>query len=230
MSIMKIMVCMFQEISKKSLKFYSDVGFNIVIPGSEVPKWFTHQSVGDTVSARVTHQNENKWIGIAVCGVPKSCPCFETYLFCEILLNGHYVSFVCVGHCNRYVKFKSDHLWMSYMPSQTFSENEREMLGQIDENGFIQMKFEFDSKFEFVPEINKCGFRVVYEQDMEDIREMLLAQSSNSTCITSYEGLDVHHNSTEGINLKRSRDEYEGAGASGEGSSNDVTHSKRTER
>ena len=54
MSIMKIMVCMFQEISKKSLKFYSDVGFNIVIPGSEVPKWFTHQSVGDTVSAQVT--------------------------------------------------------------------------------------------------------------------------------------------------------------------------------
>ena len=65
---------------------------------------------------------------------------------------------------------------------------------------------------------------------MEDIREMLSAQSSNNTCITPYEGLDVHHNSTEGIKLKLSRDEYEGAGSSGEGSSNDVPHSKRIER
>ena len=39
---------------------------------------------------------------------------------------------------------------------------------------------------------------------MEDIREMISAQSSNSTCIAPYEGLDVHHNSTKGINLKLS--------------------------
>ena len=77
---------------------------------------------------------------------------------------------------------------------------------------------------------HQVGFRVVYEQDMEDIREMLLAQSSNDTCITPYEGLDVYHNSTEGIKLKRSYDEYEGTRASGEGSSNDVPHSKRIER
>uniref|UniRef100_A0A7N2N8J8 Disease resistance R13L4/SHOC-2-like LRR domain-containing protein n=1 Tax=Quercus lobata TaxID=97700 RepID=A0A7N2N8J8_QUELO len=71
---------------------------------------------------------------------------------------------------------------------------------------------------------------LVYEQDMEDIREMLSTQSSNNTCITPYEGLDVHHNSIEGIKLKRSHDEYEGAGASGQGSTNDVPHSKRIER
>ena len=60
---------------------------------------------------------------------------------------------------------------------------------------------------------------------MEDIKEMLSAQSSNSTCITPYEGLDVYHNSTEGIKLKRSRDEYEGVGASGEGNSKSLTMS-----
>ena len=67
--------------------------------------------------------------------------------------------------------------------------------------------------------IKKCGFHVLHKQDMEDIREMISAQSSNNTCITPYEGLDVHHNSTEGIKLKLSHSEYEGAGASGEGSS-----------
>ena len=85
------------------------------------------------------------------------------------------------------------------------------------------VRFQWDFKYSL--EINNCGFRVVYKQDMEDIREMLSAQSSNSTCITPYEGLDVYHNSTEGIKLKRSRDEYEGVGASGEGNSKSLTMS-----
>ena len=48
------MVCMFQEICKKFIGRYNKGGFNIVVPGCEIPKWFTHQSVGDTVSAQVT--------------------------------------------------------------------------------------------------------------------------------------------------------------------------------
>ena len=93
---------------------------------------------------------------------------------------------------------------MYYLPSQVLSENQRAVLGQIDENGFIQMGVRFQWDFKYSLEINNCGFRVEYKQDMEDIREMLSAQSSNSTCIciTPYEGLDVHRNSTEGIKLK----------------------------
>ena len=109
-----------------------------------------------------------------------------------------------------------------------FNENERAVLGQMDENGFIKMELRFQWVPEHDVEIKKCGFRLVYEQDIEDIREMISAQSSNSTCVTLYE--DVHHNSTEGIKLKRSRYEYEGPGASGEGSSNDAPHSKRIEK
>ena len=74
MSIMNITVCMFQEICKKSVGFYNNGAFTIVIPRSEILKWFTHQSVGDTVGAQVTHQNKNKWIGIVVCGVPRPGP------------------------------------------------------------------------------------------------------------------------------------------------------------
>ena len=79
-----------------------------MIPGSEIPKWFTHQSVGDTVSAQVTHHNENKWIGIAVCVVP--WPNFGSLLDCEILSKEHRVSHFHVGDCPRSVKIKSNHL------------------------------------------------------------------------------------------------------------------------
>ncbi|KAF3946071.1 hypothetical protein CMV_027623 [Castanea mollissima] len=175
-----------EKIYKRSLKFFARGNLDILIPGCEIPKWFTHQSVGSTNSSQRT-----SCLRLSLISSPRS------------------------------VKIKSDHLWMTYILYQVFSENARAVLDQIDENGFIQMKLIFGwgigrSRF------HQVGFRVVYEQDLEDIREMLSAQSSNSTCITPYEGLDVHHNSTEGIKLKLSRDEYEGAGASGEGSSNDV--------
>ncbi|KAL4594474.1 hypothetical protein ACB092_12G023500 [Castanea dentata] len=218
--------CFKLEICKKFIGIYNRGGFNIMIPGCEIPKWFTHQSVGDTVSAQVTHPNKNKWIGIAMCAVPLAYPGFWMYLKCEILVNGHFVQRYALDCAPRSVKIKSDHLWMTYIPHHTFGEDEREVLDQIDENGFIQMELRFDWVIDG-PGFHQVGFRVVYEQD---IREMLSAQSSNSTCITPYEGLDVHHNSTEGIKMKLSRDEYEGAGASGEGSSNDVPHSKRIKR
>ena len=222
------MVCMFQEICEKSKRIYNDGGFTIVIPGCEIPKWFTHQSVGDTVNAQVTPQNENKWIGIAMCAVPMTFPNSQLGLVCEILVNEHSFGRYLLDLWRSSVKIKSDHLWMNYIPFQVFHMCERAILDQIDENGFIQIGLRFgdmDRRW-----LRQVGFRVVYEQDMVDIREMLSAQSSNSTCITPYEGSDVHHNSIEGIKLKLNCDEYEGAGASSEGSSNDVPHSKRIER
>ena len=86
------MVCMFQKICRKSIGFHNNGVFTAVIPVSEIPKWFTHQSEGDTVSAQVTHQNENKWIGIVVCAVPMSCLNCESLLHCVILSNEHRVS------------------------------------------------------------------------------------------------------------------------------------------
>ena len=108
------MVCMFQEIYRKSIGFHNNGAFTIVIPGSEILKWFTHQSVGDTISTQVTHHNENKWIGIAMCVVP--CPNFGSLLDCEILSNEHRVLLIYVGYSLRPVKIKSDHLWMYYIP------------------------------------------------------------------------------------------------------------------
>ena len=112
---------------------------------------------------------------------------FGHFLTCHILINEHEGSHFYLGYCPKWVQIKSCHLWMSYIPSKMFSENERAVLGQSDENGFIQMELRFRWCFKHDPEIKKCGFHLLYEQDMEDIREMIAAQSSNSTCITPYE-------------------------------------------
>ena len=45
------MVSRFQEIHKQSIIFGPYGYVNIVILGSEIPKWFTHQSVGNIINA-----------------------------------------------------------------------------------------------------------------------------------------------------------------------------------
>ena len=66
------MVCMFQDIDKEFIESTLAAIFVIIIPGSEILRWFSHQSVGAIVNAQVTHPNKNvlsKWIGIDVCVV-----------------------------------------------------------------------------------------------------------------------------------------------------------------
>ena len=72
---------------------------------------------------------------------------------------------------------------------------------------------------------------MIYNEDIED-----LDQNSNSS-ITPYDGMDVvHHNfdhssvAVECHKVKRSRDDYNGAGPSREGSSNDIPNPKRIKR
>ncbi|XP_075647851.1 TMV resistance protein N-like [Castanea sativa] len=190
-----------EESCKQSI-FCRFAAYDLVIPGSEIPQWFSHQSVGNIVNAQVPSHSSNKCFGIAVCAVFSCCNVHLSnralFLRCHILINKCEISEFHVGIWPRSVQIKSCHLWMSYIPSQLFNEDGRAVLSQIDEDGFIQIEVRFQWDFNGL-EVKKCGFRL-YE---EDIRE---------------------------IKMKRRRDKYEGAGTSGEGSSNDVPHSKRIQR
>ena len=68
-------------------------------------------------------------------------------------------------------------------------------------------------------EFTKCRAHLVYEQDIEDFKQMARGNSYN---ITPYE--DDLDNSAEDTKVKQSRDESDGdrAGPSGQGTSNDT--------
>ena len=184
------MLCMFQGLSLN----YGGKRYGIVFPGSEIPEWFSHQCTGNEVNIMEPFSHLcNEWIGIAVCIVFCSLPGNQYFNFgpvsCKLRVNG----------INRYLtpsRYKiialSYHIWLLYVLPQYFSEEEDiKSLGECDANGFHEFGIKIYNKpFGLV---KKCGLRVVYKKDIEDLNNTMAQCSNNS--IIPYKGFDVpYHN------------------------------------
>ena len=172
---------MFQGLSPK----YHDGRYDILFPGSEIPKWFTNQCLGDKVNIMEPFSHLcNDWIGIAVCVVFCTLPP-EGYkiVSCLFSVNGKYMSFAL------YIKKKMvsslDHIWLLYLLPQNFSEEDIKSLWECDENGFRHIGITIEEGISGL--VKKCGLRVVYKKDIEDLNSTMVQCSNNS--IIPYTGL-----------------------------------------
>jgi hypothetical protein len=218
----------------------SNLRYDIVIPGSEIPEWFSHQSLGTKLNIKEPYSHLcNELMGIAACVVFCSQEHHPHHqinsgVSCTLIANGPRITFEIPG-LRETQKAISSNLWLFYIFPQFYERYSSKSLklspiGECDANGFSQIGIEtFTHNPRF--KVKKCGLRVVYKKDIEGLNRTR-AQCSNYS-ITPYEGLDVLHpnfnNSTvlpEVNEVKRSRDDYDGAGPSGEGSSNGVPHQK----
>ncbi|KAL4625614.1 hypothetical protein ACB092_05G038400 [Castanea dentata] len=210
--------------------------YDMIIPGSVIPKWFIHQSIGAEVNIKEPSSHLcDDWMGIAACVVFSSLKFLRS---CQFIANGKVMS--SEAGCGLMPELLSldgllsDHIWLFYLLPQYFEEEDIKLLNECEANELTQIGIKIETD-DSGTGVKKCGFRMVYKKDIEELNRTM-AQSSNTSIIPN-EDLDVlHHNfdnSTvvvEGEKAKRIRVDYEGAGPNGEGSSNDAPHPKRIER
>ena len=211
--------------------FQGDEYYRLAIPGGEIPKWFINQSVGNSMNLQVPSDLCNKLMGVAVCAVfvVRQNPSLPRYysIGCSSKLNGYFNSWGGrFSFWERFGKIESYHLFQGYCPYKKMGWSWNENLSQTNADGFSQIEIEiFTRGLEL--EITKCGFRLIFEQDVEDLNRTIPVCSNSS--ITPYE--DDFKDLAKDTKTKRSRDDYNGdeAGTSGEGTSNevDVPHPKR---
>ncbi|XP_030934329.1 TMV resistance protein N-like isoform X2 [Quercus lobata] len=171
--------------------------YGIMIPGREISKWFSHQSVGTSVSLQVP---SDKLKGVAVCALfvlrqhhplhelpSKNGYIFTHTLYLYLKANG-YESRPITGFTfsEQFGKIESYHLCQYYYPYESFNQKLKENWSQADANGLGQIEIGFETKGPGL-EVTKCGARWVYEQDIEDLNQTMHGCSSSSCSITPYE-------------------------------------------
>lgn len=189
---------------------------NLVILGSEIPEWFRCRSVGASVNPQVpSYLRNKKLMGIAICAVfilhrqhskkPVDHHCLQFLINGQTLKPSQYI-------CQKFGKIESYHLFLRYLPLHCFDWIWEKTLNQIDVNGSSQIEIRFFETKGPGLEFMKCGAHLVFEQDLEDNNHDFEDSAKDTT-------------------IKRRRDDYDkdGAGPSGEGTSNgiDVPHPKR---
>nr|XP_028964923.1 TMV resistance protein N [Malus domestica] len=149
-----------EDLSNRILKSVIQ-GLEIVIPGSEIPKWFNNQSVRHSINVELPPLSCTNWLGIALCAVsldPNPIQNVELpYCFSfRIHRSGKLVSPEILG---------PEYNWNT-LPSLV-SENlsEQFLFGVIFGNVYGRdLKAGLDK-------VKKCGARLVYKQDLKELNQ-----------------------------------------------------------
>ncbi|KAF3456180.1 hypothetical protein FNV43_RR00830 [Rhamnella rubrinervis] len=144
--------------------------FDIVLPGNEIPSWFTHKVRGSSSTSLPLYPNwcTNKWMGFAlsVCFTDTGELIYGRSWSWEIKINQEDWGF---GHVHWPVKyvdgtnFNHGHIWLLYLPRDTYFRSEWH-----EKSGDIQFSFKPTHEFESL-EFKQCGVRLVYDQDIEEL-------------------------------------------------------------
>ncbi|PRQ55248.1 putative toll-like receptor, P-loop containing nucleoside triphosphate hydrolase [Rosa chinensis] len=184
---------MYQGISNKSETF------QIVIPGSNIPEWFSHRTVGCSSSVYLpAHWNNSRLMGFALCAVfvlhkhhrvDKLCRDeFKTFnathhLVCCLKLDGRklevYGKQPAFRFSEEFCQVKSDHLWLFYVSRDKYFGTE------WWQNSCSQLEFLFKTRGPGL-KVKECGVRLIYEQDVQELNQTTTQSSSR---ISPYEDI-----------------------------------------
>ncbi|ONH89959.1 hypothetical protein PRUPE_8G026500 [Prunus persica] len=204
--------------------------FRIVIPGSEIPEWFSNQSVGDSVIETLPSDSNSKWVGFAFCSlfVPvEEISATERNTIVIFDLNAH----VTMASFSDVTDVASDHLWLILLSRESLFTGR---LGTYwrEKCHDRKIRFQFEVQTTYQEEnrrvkrktclkVKKCGVRILYEQDGEELSRTMKQYSNRKNSF--YEDVtdcDIDKSdNVQGAITKRTCEQYcNEAGPSGIGS------------
>ncbi|GAV65328.1 LOW QUALITY PROTEIN: LRR_1 domain-containing protein/NB-ARC domain-containing protein/TIR domain-containing protein, partial [Cephalotus follicularis] len=155
---------------------------DILIPGGEIPELFSHQREGPSITVDM-HSKNSKLMGIAMCcvfAVHEHSPIIDNPLgfgwnaiTCYLEANDRNFPSSCgIGFEEKFSSAVSDHLWLLYVSNPSY------YLGtECQDCGNMNFLFEGEPGLE----VKKCGVRLLYEHDVED----LVNVTTDSNCTIS---------------------------------------------
>ncbi|KAA3472228.1 TMV resistance protein N-like [Gossypium australe] len=201
--------------------------FDVIIPGNEIPEWFSQQRGGSVIEIPLplNIQNDSDWIGVAFCcifvndgGSEEKGISGTAYIHCRNSGQSSYNGSVLQGRNPRRVQstfycfggeytepITKDHLFLRYFSRDKLyplsledkcGECETKNLWTMDcsdhECDELKMCFQGTNKLPSF-KVKKCGVRIMYEKDLEEIKELQFHTTQSSP---NFE--HIHHHSTEG--------------------------------
>jgi hypothetical protein len=170
----------FVQANQESLACFRGTDIGIVIPGSEIPRWLNNHSVGNSISIDLSPiLHDSNFIGLACCvvfSVTFDDPSItKNKLQPEISLGFecHYV----VVYKNSQVIFdkdfitlESNHAWLIFVPWDSLSYRDT-AFKDVDH---ITMTTDLEDGIGLHVEVNKCGYRCVFKQDLEQFNSTVM--------------------------------------------------------
>ncbi|PPD66866.1 hypothetical protein GOBAR_DD36259 [Gossypium barbadense] len=173
---------------QNSRKYFDDGFFDIMMPGSEIPewfKWFSQQKSDFSIKIHlpINLRKDSQWIGVACCCifVNNDASRGDEFISCEgSIFRGRNCRRICWR--NRWVgryfdkPIMKDHLFLRYFPrDQLYPISLEDKYGDCETNNlwttdcFDQIGDELELSFN---DVKKCGVRIVYEKDLEEMKEL----------------------------------------------------------
>lgn len=175
------------ETYTKSKEDRSRFEFQLIIPGSIIPRWLTHRSVENSISIVLPpNWSNSRWMGFALCAclyasyMPTTVEAFGKtsglrvrVMALDDMPHNHSVSEIFFG-----MTLGANHICLLYL-----SRDDWFATGWKGECSQFEFVFETTNP-SFVPQ--KCGVSLIYEQDVKEFNRSI-AQCRNGRVIT-YEG------------------------------------------
>ncbi|KAG4123251.1 hypothetical protein ERO13_D11G315671v2 [Gossypium hirsutum] len=163
------------EALPKSRKNFDDGFFDIMMPGSEIPEWFSQQKSDSSIKIPlpINLRKDSQWIGVACCcifvnndasrndelrwvGRRFNKPIMKDHLFLHYFSRDQLYLFSLE---DKYGVYETNNLWTT------------DCLDQIGDELELSFNAELGPNYRCV-KVKKCGVRIVYEKDLEEMKEL----------------------------------------------------------